>query len=241
MPGDVRAVGRAGRVFAWAGGAVFAAALLYFLYSYLFRFRAAAAAEPAVLPVTFDVALFSVFALHHSLFARTHAKAWLTRMVPAPLERSVYAWTASLLFIVVCAAWELVPGEFYTVQGPVRTAAYLAQLGAIVMTARASAVLDVLDLAGIRNVVGARPESGPTTLKTTGLFGFVRHPLYFAWALFVFGTPDMTGTRLVFALVSCAYVMIAIPWEERALVAVFGRAYDAYRARVRWRMIPFVY
>jgi protein-S-isoprenylcysteine O-methyltransferase Ste14 len=241
MPSEAAAVGRVGRAFAWAGGTVFAGSLLYFLYSYLFRFYAAPRPRSALLPVTFDVALFSIFALHHSMFARGPVKAWLTRFVPAPLERSVYVWIASLLFIGVCAAWQLVPGDVYTLAGPWRAAAYLVQLAAIVMTGRASAALDVLDLAGIRNVGRARPQSGPTTLRTSGLFGFVRHPLYFAWTLFVFATPDMTGTRLVFAVVSCAYVVVAIPWEERALVATFGTAYHAYRTRVRWRMIPFVF
>ena len=55
------------------------------------------------------------------------------------------------------------------------------------------------------------------------------------------GTPDMTATRAVFALVSTAYVAMAIPWEERGLVDTFGAEYDGYRRRVRWRMIPFVY
>jgi protein-S-isoprenylcysteine O-methyltransferase Ste14 len=51
----------------------------------------------------------------------------------------------------------------------------------------------------------------------------------------------MTGTRASFAVNSVAYLMLAIPWEERNLVQAFGREYDAYRERVRSRMIPGVY
>ena len=51
----------------------------------------------------------------------------------------------------------------------------------------------------------------------------------------------MTGTRAAFAIISTVYLMLAIPWEERGLVATFGPQYEAYRQRVRTRMIPFVY
>jgi len=66
----------------------------------------------------------------------------------------------------------------------------------------------------------------------------VRHPLYSAWAMFVFATPTMTGTRATFAVISTAYLMLAIPWEERALAVTFGTDYETYRRRVRWRMFP---
>ena len=51
----------------------------------------------------------------------------------------------------------------------------------------------------------------------------------------------MTGDRLVFAAISSAYLLVAIPWEERSLEAAFGEAYRRYKIRVRWRVLPFVY
>src|SRR5262249_4833250 len=44
------------------------------------------AVSPAA-AVLANVLLFGLFAFHHSLLPRTHAKAWLTRHVPASLER----------------------------------------------------------------------------------------------------------------------------------------------------------
>ena len=65
----------------------------------------------------------------------------------------------------------------------------IAALG-IVLTVRASNALDVLDLAGVRQFAArhwlAPNSQAPPTLTTRGLYGFVRHPLYFSWALFVF-------------------------------------------------------
>jgi protein-S-isoprenylcysteine O-methyltransferase Ste14 len=51
----------------------------------------------------------------------------------------------------------------------------------------------------------------------------------------------MTGTRLVFALVSCAYLLIAIPLEERTLRRTTRGQYDEYTRLVRWRLVPGIY
>jgi protein-S-isoprenylcysteine O-methyltransferase Ste14 len=244
---------RAAFVVAWGGTAAFGASLVWFLYCYLIRFvdpngLPAASAVPrsggsAATAIAINVLLFSIFAFHHSLLARPAAKAVVRRLAPPELERSLYTWVASLLFALVCWQWALVPGTFYRLDGVWRAIVYGMQLAGILLTIRASRLLDVLDLSGVRAVERAASSEPPrhVPLETTGLYGFVRHPLYFAWMLVVFATPDMTATRLVFALVSTSYLAIAIPWEERALIETFGPDYERYRERVRSRMIPGVY
>lgn len=231
-------------IVAWIGAALFVASLVWFAYCYLVRFGQATATDPVLGPVWVNLLLFSAFALHHSALARSGAKERIRRIAPAELERSLYTWVASLLFLTVCTWWQPVPGLLYQLHGPWRVGAWAIQLLAVVLTLRASQALGVLDLAGVRAVqraeVAAAPAEHPP-LSTRGLYGFVRHPLYFAWALFVFATPTMTGTRAAFAVISTAYLMIAIPWEERDLVATFGQKYEAYRRKVRTRMIPGVY
>ena len=228
---------------AWSGGALFVASLAYFLYSYLYRFGRPVPDGPVLWPVFADCLLFSAFALHHSVFARTPIKAWMRAVAPPALERSVYTWIASLLFIAACWAWQPVPGRLYALEEPWRRLAEAAQMVGIVLTVLAARALDALDLAGIRAVTRARTGAPPVhvPLSTTGVFGIVRHPLYFGWALLVLAAPDMTATRAVFALVSTAYLAMAISWEERGLVETFGADYERYRRRVRWRMVPFLY
>ena len=225
-------------LIAWAGAALFAVSLGYFLYAYLVVYGRPVPAGPVLVPAAIDTALFSLFALHHSVFARAGAKTWITRIVPAVLERSIYAWVASLLFIAVCWAWQPVPGDLYELPGVWQWLGIAVQVAGVVLTFLGSRALDVLDLAGVRAVL---PRRAATPLITSGVYGIVRHPLYFGWALLVFGAPHMTATRAVFAVVSTAYLVIAIPWEERGLVATFGSAYEQYRGRVRWRMLPGIY
>jgi protein-S-isoprenylcysteine O-methyltransferase Ste14 len=136
-----------------------------------------------------------------------------------------------------------VPGTAYELSGPAAIAGYAVQVAAIILTARSSARLDIFDLAGVRPFLPSRTSNARrhVPLVTTGVYGFVRHPLYFAWMLLVFAAPQMTMTRLTFAVLSTAYLAIAIPFEERALVGVFGAEYREYQRRVRWRMIPGAY
>ena len=63
--------------------------------------------------MAFDALLVSVFAAHHSVFAREGVKRWLARSVPERLLRSVYVWTASLLLFATCAAWQPIGGELF--------------------------------------------------------------------------------------------------------------------------------
>ena len=96
---------RAGLAVAWLGGAAFVAALAAYVHFFAVRLAAPGpdgVAVPAAL--AWNAALFTVFALHHSLMARAPAKAWLTRAVPAAYERTVYVWIASALLILVTLA-----------------------------------------------------------------------------------------------------------------------------------------
>jgi protein-S-isoprenylcysteine O-methyltransferase Ste14 len=225
------------------GAAAFAASLGWFLYSYLVPWGVPAPPGPGARPVLINVTLFSLFALHHSVFARTGLKARLVRLVPAELERSLYTWISSALFVLVCSLWQPVPGLLYRADGLAALAGYLVQAAGIAFTLYAGQTMDFIDLSGVRQVQNAAHGRQPKhfALQTTGLYGFVRHPLYFSWVLMVFGAPVMTVTRFTFAVISTAYLAIAIHWEERSLIGVFGGAYEQYRGRVRWRMIPFVY
>jgi len=224
---------------AWGGAAAFVVSLAYFLYAYLVRFGVMAVDTGFWRPTLTDIALFSAFALHHSLFARTPLRAWVGTVASPVLERSLYTWVASAMFAAVCWWWMLVPGQVYRLEGYWLWLGWGVQAAGLLLTVAASRALDVLDLAGVRPVLTAHAAHVP--LKTSGVFAIVRHPLYLGWALLTFGAPEMTATRALFAVVSNAYLALAIPWEERALVRTFGAEYESYRLKTRWRMLPGLY
>lgn len=217
---------------------MFLIALLYFGDCYFLIFGTVATAAGAVRPAVIDIALFTAFALHHSILARSGAKAVVTRIIPPVLERSVYVWVASLMFMAVCALWQPVPGVLWQTTGALAWALRAVTAFGVVFTLRSALMLDVFELAGTRAFMAPHPMG---ELKSHGPYGFVRHPIYLAWLFLVWAPPTMTGTRLVFAAISTAYLVIAIPIEERSLRATIGPAYAAYAAQVRWRIIPGIY
>ncbi len=76
----------------------------------------------------------------------------------------------------------------------------------------------------------------------TGLYGYVRHPLYAGGALLIVGIPLWLQSTAG-AIASCVpiFVLIArILLEERFLRRELP-GYDAYAARVRYRLIPLIW
>jgi protein-S-isoprenylcysteine O-methyltransferase Ste14 len=162
-------------------------------------------------------------------------KGWLARTVAPRLIRSVYVWVASLLLFLVCALWQPIGGAVYHVTGFRAWVHAALQLSGLWLIASSVRAIDALELAGIRQPL---PAEG---LQTAGPYRLVRHPLYTGWMLAVFGAAHLTADRLAFAVLTTTYLAIAIRWEERALIDVFGAEYEQYRRRVRWRLIPYLY
>ena len=236
------------RLYAPAGAAAFVASLVYFAYAYGVRFGATGQPLTTVGIVgglAVNTGLFTVFALHHSLLARSGGKRLAACHLPDGLERATYVWVASILFALTCAWWQPLPGALYRADGLARAVGFALQAAGGVLILRGGAVLDLRELAGIRQAATPAAADGgggqPSELRIRGPYRRLRHPLYAGLLLVLLGTPDMTYTRFCFALLSTAYIVAAIPWEERDMAARFGDRYDRYRGEVPWRLVPGIY
>jgi protein-S-isoprenylcysteine O-methyltransferase Ste14 len=223
------------RAFVWAGGGVFAVSLAACAYAYVVPWATPAAPGGGATAAATDIGLFTIFALHHSLFARPSIKAIMAHAIPDRLLRSVYVWTASLLLLIVITLWQRVGGDIYQVTGWPAMLHAAVQLAGFLLVAKAVARIDVLELAGIRQ------HAAPEPLQVQGPYRWVRHPIYLAWLLVMIGTAHMTADRLLFAATSSLYVFVAVPFEERSLIRAYGESYQQYMNRVRWRLLPYLY
>ncbi len=222
------------RLFAWAGAGLFLSSLAVTAWLYGRRF-AATGDFNGWTPVLIDALLLGVFAAHHSAFARARTKTALARRIPERLLRALYVWVASLLLIAVMVWWQAIGGGFYQAEGLARWLLRAVQLTGIGLVVGSVRAIRALELAGVQ------PPTPGESLQTRGPYRLVRHPLYLGWVLVVFGTPHLTGDRLAFAAMTTIYLLVAIPWEERALEQAFGAAYARYKIRVPWRLLPFIY
>lgn len=215
------------------GFALFMGAIGYLGWWWL---RLPAAPDAPLWPaVAVDTLLFSAFALHHSVLARPFARRLVERVVPTDLVRSVYVWVASLLLLAMCVGWQPVGRTLYHASG-----AAALPVAAVQLCGAALGLLAVRRIS-VRELGGLEPAHPIDALEATGPYRLVRHPIYLAVVLLLFGTPQMTGDRLLFAALATLYMAVAIPFEEAGLEAQFGARYREYREAVRWRLIPYIY
>lgn len=227
---------------ALVGALLFAISLAAFLFSYAFTFAGQPVTSRPVEDAAVNLLLFALFASHHSLFARTRIRAWVARTVPVLPERTLFVCIASLLLIVVCWLWRLLPGSLWKAEGAAAALLHAVQFAGILLVIGSAAVVGVRDLAGLspahRSAEGSHVGSD---VKVRGPYRWIRHPIYAGWLLLTFGVPLMTTTRFVFAAASAVYLLIAIPLEERTLRSTMPDAYARYATQVRWRLLPGVY
>lgn len=179
-------------------------------------------------------ALLAVFALQHSGMARPAFKRWWTRIVPPAAERSTYVLLSSLALVALFAYWEPIGGVVWQApEGPARTAIIGLYLCGWLLLLYTTFLIDHFDLFGLKQVwryLRGQPYR-PPQFYTPSLYRWVRHPLYIGWLTIFWAAPTMTTAHLIFALMTTAYILIAIRLEERDLVSAFGSEYTAYRTR----------
>lgn len=76
----------------------------------------------------------------------------------------------------------------------------------------------------------------------TGLYGIVRHPMYMSTVLLFLMMPLVLGSVLSFIIMLCYIPIIAkrIRNEEQVLTAGL-QGYEAYKKKVKYRLIPFIW
>ena len=191
--------------------------------------------SPLPVSLAIDLGLLTIFAVQHSVMARRWFKERWTTIVSPAIERSTYVLCASLALILLFWQWRPLGGVVWTVENPAVAFAlwtvFASGWGLVLLV---TFLINHFDLFGLRQVWLALVGVPYSTIsfRTPAPYRVVRHPLYFGFLLAFWMTPTMTLAHLVFAMVTTAYIVLAIQFEERDLVAEHGDAYRTYRERV---------
>ena len=179
-----------------------------------------------------DIGLLGAFALQHSGMARPAFKRWWTQVVPEWAERSTYVLLTSVALVALFLWWEPIGGVVWSAKSYVTYIAVVSlyALGGLVLL-YTTFLIDHFDLFGLAQVWQrwTGRAARPPRFHTPSLYRHVRHPLYVGWLMIFWAAPLMTVAHLVFALATTAYILLAIPLEERDLISTFGVRYIEYR------------
>jgi protein-S-isoprenylcysteine O-methyltransferase Ste14 len=166
--------------------------------------------------------------------ARPAFKRWWAKIFPVACGRSTYVLLSSLILLLLFWQWRPIPTPVWQIGG---MAAWLLigvyWLGWGIVFA-STFMIDHFDLSGLRQAFFALrgAELPGQSFKTPLLYRIVRHPLMLGFLLVFWATPEMTAGHFLFAIMTTAYILVALQFEERDLIAEFGTTYQQYRRRV---------
>jgi protein-S-isoprenylcysteine O-methyltransferase Ste14 len=181
-----------------------------------------------------NAALLALFGIQHSVMARPRFKRAWTRIVPAPIERSTYVLASSLVLVALFWQWRPIEAPVWEIEGgALRAAVTGVYVFGVALVLYSTMLIDHFDLFGLRQVAlyFRRRSYSEKRFVMPFLYRFIRHPLYVGWLIVFWAAPTMTAGHFLFALGMSAYILLAIPLEERDLESLHGESYRAWRER----------
>ena len=210
--------------------------------------------------------LMSLFALHHSIFARHSVKKFMSdnNIIPSRIERIMYTNFSSLLMLYLIRNWnddENKEQDQKDDQGDSKSnylwripvlsdAPWIIQyfpfmvfiaLGAIAV----NTVTSQEDFSGITAAFdvnhgatnGSVARVGDNEFSSKGMYKLVRHPQMLCNIMAFLVVPRMSVSRLTLTVLFGFYVVIGIQFEEKGLIEEFGKQYIEYQKKVP-QLIP---
>jgi len=183
-----------------------------------------------------NILLLGVFGAQHSVMARPGFKAVWTRIVPHSIERSTYVLFSSLALILLFWQWRPLTQPIWIIENAVAHGVLVGLFFAgWVIVLLSTFMIDHFELFGLKQVLhNMRGQKAPSmAFKMVAFYRIVRHPIMLGFLIAFWATPAMTLGHMLFAGVTTLYILVALHFEERDLIAGLGDDYVRYRTRVR--------
>jgi methanethiol S-methyltransferase len=182
-----------------------------------------------------NAVLIAQFPLVHSLLLTRPGNRLLERFVPGQhgrtLATTTYAMIASMQLIALFALWTPSGIVWWRAEGTVFVVVCTAYAASWAVLAKASfdagaevqsGALGWLSL--LQNIRPVFPD-----MPTSGMFRFIRHPIYAGFTLTLWTVPVWTPDQFVLALCFTAYCLIAPRLKERRFARLYGERFAAYQ------------
>lgn len=185
------------------------------------------------------IALFAAEGLITVLWLRRYSPNLLRERMRSPIQRAQKPWDRVwlLLFIPAFLAWLMIMGWDAARTGFNAMPTWLQVLGGVAFLVQAIGVWATFRANAFAAPV-VKIQSNQRVIDT-GPYAIIRHPMYTSMLFFFLGIPLLLGSWC--GLILAVPLVLAMAWravrEERVLRAELA-GYDAYAARVRYRLVP---
>ena len=182
--------------------------------------------------------LLAQFAIGHSWLLSDRGRRFMSHLAPwglgKPLASTLFAALASIQLLLLFVFWSPSEVLWSAPEGWMRitmTGLYLSSW-LVLMKAMMDAGLEIqLGYLGWTSVWKNR-EPVYKSFARTGLFKYVRQPIYLAFALILWSAPTWTPDHFVLAVLLTAYCLVAPVIKEKRYRRWYGDAFARYQSRV---------
>ncbi|QFT62286.1 isoprenylcysteine carboxylmethyltransferase family protein [Roseivivax sp. THAF30] len=223
---------------------VFAAAVLWMFWTLYNGMTTAFGAVPWPWAALTNLALLLQFPVLHSLLLNGKFASWPARVFPEPygpvLASTTYTIFASLQLLALFLLWTPSGIVWWQAEGGAKVAVTLLNFGAwgFLMKSNLDAGAELQSGAlGWMSLLQKRKPNYPD-MPQTGIFRFIRQPIYLGFALTLWTVPTWTPDQLALALGLTAYCVIAPRrLKEPRYRRRFGARYETYQENTGY-MLP---
>jgi len=189
-----------------------------------------------------NILLLSVFAIQHSIMARPAFKKWWVGIIGSAAERSTYVLLSSLALLLLYWQWQPLNGIVWEVENNIVYGALviLFFIGWLIVFL-STFMINHFELFGLKQIFDNLKNNlhEPPKFQVNFFYKIVRHPIMLGFIIAFWATPIMTVGHLVFAVVTTAYIVIAVKYlEEKDLKKYLGEKYEQYQKDVPM-LVPF--
>lgn len=174
------------------------------------------------------------FGAAHSVLAAGAAKQRFKSVFGAYYRLSYNLLAALHIGLVMVLGAAVLSAQPYDLEPGVAAAMTAIRVLGLVVLVLAIREYDLGRFSGLSQIRAHRrgePQPGDEPLVIQGMHRFVRHPLYLG-AYLIFWGGAINDFGLATAAWGSLYLLIGTRHEERSLLALYGRAYADYQARV---------
>ncbi len=188
----------------------------------------------------FIILAIVVYSAVHSFLASLWVKTWARQRLGSRVNRwyrLIYNLFAVISALPILGLLLTLPDQtIYQIPFPWVLLTSVGQLAGILIIIVGILQTDLWHFIGLRQIIDPK-SSASTEMVTTGLYRWVRHPLYMGGLLLIWLTPVMTVNLLTIFIQLTVYLIVGAKLEEQRLIQEFGEAYREYQQRVP-RLLP---